>query len=462
MSGVEEPTELLKRLLSKAKDTERPDIEFKRTISIETVAQKAEFAKDIALQANLDNGGNIIYGVDNDGAIVGLSFNCKKDDLANVLVNRLFYAPPGIEIIPVTLETISGGPAELIWIRIPPSKYAMLTSFLGSDGTWKTPVRIDTVTKYLSPPEAVDYYRKKVEGRPRLPDGIVSDYGNEPDLVREVLETNILPFIDSPRTIWIAPTNFNDESEVRKTSSSVPPFRIWKHKIVCLRESRECEVAFVHAIKGEGHSEGVDRFIDTRDKINLVKGLLNQELVELAKTLSLGYDEKHDKVFIKCEDSTPIERTWQSFSRQATRTVVGYNKKLDGSIRYWYHFAASIKADYLNGNFVLVIEPSWVFTKDGTKPLESYRMSTVATKRLNLEDNARILYNNHFWYQLLSNNGRFIILKLAGGDVRISAKPMHYDIDYGIANDEILVTALAMDDDIPVLILEETTRDTDG
>jgi hypothetical protein len=197
--------DLLRELLKRAKAQEHPDIEFKSQLTVRSVSQKAEFAKDVALQANLPTGGNILYGFDNSGVPIGLSEPVSRDDLARVLANRLMFAPPGIEITRGTIQSPTNARVQIAWVRIPGNQFPTPTSFLGADGSWKMPIRVDTVTQYLTPVEAISHYRAKQKGSDAaaLPPLAIS-FGSEPDQVPETLESNLFPFLKLPSTLWVA------------------------------------------------------------------------------------------------------------------------------------------------------------------------------------------------------------------------------------------------------------------
>src|SRR5439155_18289292 len=83
----------------------------------------------------------------------------------------------------------------------------------------------------------------------------------------------------------------------------------------------------------------------------------------------LVFDEDSGRLYFPPLGGRPWKCRWQAFQRQGTRTVVGVKRRPDGSVRHWDHFAVRLRIEDLSRAFALLVEPTWVFTKDGTAPL---------------------------------------------------------------------------------------------
>ena len=450
-------------LIEKAKKKERVDVEFKRELNISTKAQKAEFAKDVALQANLPTGGNIIYGIDNEGIIIGIHENIpSEDDLSNILINRLMFAPPGIEIIPSRFNQQDETYSQLVWIKIPPCTYDIPTCFLDSNGNWKMPIRINTTTKYLSPPEAISYYRQREEKiAPKFVPSI--SFGGEPDKIEEKLESNLFPFIELPKNIWMAKIKVRTYNDIDAICDNKIPYMLWNEFIISFRNKDICDSIFKSVIINNGMIERTEKYSSKRGFRQIFIALLNKELVVYGKKLGLSYDDDSKKLFFPCEKNEPITIKWKSFTRQAHRIVVGYKKGNDEKTNHWYHFGFSFKVEDLKDYLALIIDPSWVFTFDGKRMIHSYRVAPIASKRISREDNARVLYNKHFWLQYLANENKLIILDFGKERGVISTESIFIKMGCGISSDKIFVLddALDLDSDIPepVPVIEEEDKE---
>jgi|SRR5436309_4672026 len=476
----------LRELIRRAQGAEQPDIEFKAMLELRTIAQKAELAKDVALQANLPSGGNLLFGFDNTGTPIGLPSPIVRDDVARVLAGRLMFAPLNIEIRSSAIRASTGDKLNVLWVKVGANPYAIPTAFLATDGSWKVPIRVDTVTRYLSPVEAIALYRTREPETPPLgPRFLPVSFNAEPDSVVETLDSNLFPFVHTPQVLWAGRTEAEVEDEVRALcGKDVPPFRLWRGQIVCLREYDESESIFSSAIRQPGRLLPARDFLRQRDARRVMIGLLNKELISYAVGIPVGgpdavmepgnstnlrehlvFDEEAGRLYFPPLAGKPWKCRWQAFQRQGTRTVVGVKLRPDGSVRHWDHFGMRLRIEDLGRTFALLIEPTWIFTKDGVAPLPSYRIVSVATRKMGLEDNARILYNVHFWARLLSQGAPRISLPLGGGGAIVSREPIRISLKGGIAADLVTVPDASVDLDaevdeiLPVETESEEERD---
>jgi hypothetical protein len=453
-------------LLRDAAGKEHPDLEFKRDLTLINAAQKSEFAKDVASQANLPSGGNIVYGAGDDGELVGLTEEPDIDQAASVLANRLQFAPPGIDCRRVDIPGAVAPRLPLaLWVRVPANPYTVGTCFLSVDGTWKMPIRVDSVTKYLSPAEALSQHLQKVRGVPPQPVGkhASATYDSDPDDVVENLDSNLLPVLELPPSAWVARTNCRSEGEVREAcGSDLPPFRVVRGKLYSLRPGVEAHPAYSAAITSSGGSKPLQELLRNRDDRRMVIGLLNAEIGRYALRKGLVPEVEGHRVYFPPEDGRPRSISWHSFTKKATREVVGTRKRSDGSVDHWFHFAVGLQIQDLRNRFALLLNPSWVFTYDGQQQLRSYEVAPVATPKMNREDNARILYNTQFWAQFLAGDGGRIESPLCDGPLIISTDTVKIKVPFGIAADRISTSPTTLSDaDLPPEILWRDIAEVD-
>jgi hypothetical protein len=459
-------TKELLELLRAAGGREHPGIDFKRDIQVRTTAQKAELAKDVALQANLPEGGNLAYGVDESGNPVGLLDDPDPDLVASILVNRLQFAPPGIDcrVVPYQ-DPLPGRKPVLLWIRIPPNCYTIGTCFLAEDGNLRMPIRVDSLTKYLNPAESASLnLQRDREGPPRQVARLATmSYNAEPDATVELLDSNLLPVVELPRSVWIASTKCESENDVRKVcGGDLPPFRVIRGWLYTLRPTAESRFRFSSVTSTSGSLQALDKLLRNRDRRRVVIGLLNSELVRYALRRGLIAEEDGSRLYFPPEQGQPRSITWQSLSKKATREVVGIRLRTGGTVDHWFHFAVNLRLQDLGNRFAALINPGWVFTYDGHKLLRSFEVAPVATPKMNREDNARILYNTQFWAQFLSDGNRQIEIPLASGSLRISTETVKLRVPFGIAKDRISVPSNpTSESDLPPDILWSDVAEID-
>lgn len=153
--------ESIHELLKQSGISENLRLELKRQLNLDSDADKAEFAKDIAEMCNTPGGGCLVYGFDNDGNLVGINpDDFQRDRLAQIIADRCQYTSPGIDIR--TLRYPPGQSTHDIGITsVPESRFDSPASFRDKNGKTQVPTRVGAVTKYLSPTEAIEYYKQK-------------------------------------------------------------------------------------------------------------------------------------------------------------------------------------------------------------------------------------------------------------------------------------------------------------
>jgi hypothetical protein len=349
---------------------------------------------------------------------------------------------------------------RVIWLKVPRTPFAVPCSYLDVDGIPKMPIRVGTVTKYLTPLEAVEHYRGRL-GQPIHPEEVSRNVlARNPVVLKETIETNLLEITRPPTTIATSKTDATTEAVLFERNGAPPfPLRLWNGNVVSLRSKEE--LARYCGPDSETASESADEFIKDLGGRRVVLGLLNLELLSRADSLGFMVDWEKQRVFFRRRGDVPVKHSWQSFSRRANRTVVGFVPGPEGIPRYWYHFGAYLKTKYIAGHFFVTLSPTWVFTKDGTNLIDRERSQSLSASKLNRERNDRVLYNLHLWYQLLSENKEFIDLPLAHGQGRVEALPVTCSMDRGIEDDSIQTSELELDMDSELPGEEQDSKEDD-
>jgi hypothetical protein len=432
----------LRTLLAAAGGVEHPEIDFKIDLNFESPTERAELAKDVAAQANLPGGGNLVYGARGDGTLAGLQEEPDVDRLAAVISGRLQFAPPGIEINKVKIEAPEVGRLPVVlWIRIPACPYAVGTCFLAADSNWKMPIRVDSTTKLLGAGEALSLYlQRERDARAPSPHRYAElSFASEPDSVSEVLDSNLLPITSLPRDIWTCKTSSESEEEVRRAcSGALPPFRVRGSYIVSLRTYPESRDAFAPVCTADPALRPLAPKLRDRDWRRVIISLVNSEISQYALSRGLAWDSEGKRAYFTPDAGMPRKVVWRAFSRRAPRTVVGIRTRGNTEVvDHWYHLAVGLRIQDLGDKFALALSSTWFFTKDGTMPLHSFLVAQVATPRMNLEDNARILYNTQFWAQYLSDGRPEISIPLCNGSLMISTQTYRLLLPFGLRSDQI-------------------------
>jgi hypothetical protein len=154
----------IKEILQRHGKGERPNVDFKRELDLTSTLKKVELAKDIAAMCEL--GGYILFGFENDGRPLGIDpVTFDEEQISQVIANRCLYPSHGIAAELIDYEE-NGINYTVGVISVPESSFELPTCFKDKNGNWKAPVRVGSTTSYLTPTEAIEYYKAKRKDRP--------------------------------------------------------------------------------------------------------------------------------------------------------------------------------------------------------------------------------------------------------------------------------------------------------
>ncbi|MBM4249041.1 MAG: toll/interleukin-1 receptor domain-containing protein [Euryarchaeota archaeon] len=264
-----------------------------------------------------------------------------------------------------------------------------------------------------------------------------------PDIVQEQLESNCYPVIGLPMSWFRAQTHFNSVSEIlqniEKRNSRLPAFIIKEHDIICLNDLHDAQNPLSQLIDpGLIREEAIqDIFTDSLRKPWLIE-LLNKCLMISLFKKGIAFDNDHFRYyFIAPRESNERKERWKSPKKWSQRTVARAVIQDDILLR-WEHQAAYMQFINFENRFVLLIEPTWTFTKDGKRSLEFKRITRLAIRKMYRGNNAVVLNDTRFWIAYISENRNELRLPTSGQPIRISTTPYIAELAVGLEWDQIV------------------------
>lgn len=289
----------------------------------------------------------------------------------------------------------------------------------------------------------------------------------KPDLVEETLPCNLLPIINIPEFVWLAPISRQLRGPKSKNSISKETL---KEKIRFAQTERGEARPFMPAFLRHGESllsfhnleaeEGplapvvdiqraqrlaVANMAEDPDLYKLLMTLLNMTVQRHCfhvGLLTADGDLQKRFLFPALQPRTDRTYSWRASARP--RTVAKFYFDKAGGVKFCRHIAAKLPVIYLGRKYYVHISPTWVFTKDGTQAtlLRGPKLGVLAMRWTGRERNLQILYHSRFWSYVLSDRRSLIRMHAGDQTMLVDTRPAFIRLDVGIANDRANLDSL--------------------
>ena len=265
----------------------------------------------------------------------------------------------------------------------------------------------------------------------RMPARVDASTGTaRPTTPRVRMHTNLLEILSIPRVVWSAPTplrHFPDPGlnrAVRDWPRAVPyegrfctfsdltdpanPLRA----VVDLNDIRTTET---HLFAGD---DGGRRVVH----------LLHETVFQHLARHGLVTDWRNKRAYYPCTKGNTRYLKYRARVREPERRVAWWPGK---SRTHCVHKAAVFHIEQYGGQWVLRINPTWVFTADGYKQRVPPKQATaLATAESTDYFNPKVQADVFFWRAVLSGNNQSIVLDAGfGAKVIISSTPVSVDVE---------------------------------
>jgi transcriptional regulator with XRE-family HTH domain len=277
-----------------------------------------------------------------------------------------------------------------------------------------------------------------------------------PDTVDEILPCNVLPVISMPEFIWIAPLAKGISSDKGEIKDNIhhhldskgepiytPVFALNSSQVLSFYDLSAEEGPFsTVVVPKDTRRIPVISYLTTDDTQRVFVSLLNMHIGRHCYSPGVGLvtarDDDRRRYFFPVEEiGKDKEFRWRRSARP--RTVLKHYRDREGCITFCRHLAAELPIAQLGSRFYLKINPTWLFTTDGSANtlMKGRRVGVLAMRWMGRERNVQILYHTRFWAYVLAR-GRSVINVLAGDQsLLIDTQPAFVRVKFGIRDDHL-------------------------
>jgi hypothetical protein len=234
--------------------------------------------------------------------------------------------------------------------------------------------------------------------------------------VQESLRSNLLPAIENPHRVFQFSLSTKAGAELSESGASLPERLLSKGE-------RGLRYTFCDPLAQDFPAKawldpGSVRSLDTGHLLHEKGG--QRVVVELAnKALAIAFasrgllerEKGHRFYFAPEEGPQPREVTWQTPFKQASRRVAyPYLSKTTGEVAFWVHHSLRARFRLLCGQWLLQMEPGYVFTRDGITYVAAEHVGRLTTRKISHERNRQVLNHLLFWAWFLRGDQQSITI----------------------------------------------------
>ncbi len=239
------------------------------------------------------------------------------------------------------------------------------------------------------------------------------------DSVQETLRSNLLPAIETPKTLFHFSIAVKAASELSESGVSFPDrlFSKGEGGVFFTFQDPLVEGFAARAWLDQASVGSIDvcEFLREKRGQRVIVELSNKALaVDLQSRGLLQREKGHRFFFPPGEGPKAREMTWQTPFRQASRKVAyPYVSKKTGQTAFWVHHSLRVWFKALQSQWMLQLEPGYVFTRDGATFVASEHVGRLTTKKISYERNQQVLNHLLFWAWFLDRGEGWIAIPCA-------------------------------------------------
>lgn len=252
---------------------------------------------------------------------------------------------------------------------------------------------------------------------------------------QEILVTNIFEVSSIPKHVFLAPCDIRRPLDLLSyTDTQVFPFILKKGMLLTFSDLTDPKNKL---------SEFVDQsLVKTNDAKTVFTGsdrkfwliqLMNESLFSHLR--SIGMSSFHrGRFYFPPQDNQQLYVVWNSGLKRSEREITTFKTK-KGQKGFWKQKAVSVNFRIMNGEYILVLSPGFLFTTDGKTPVNPKLMTKLSSRTWSRYGNYPLLNDVRFWVGFISNYKSPLEIDTGGEPIRIQTQCDQINYRYGLSND---------------------------
>lgn len=261
-----------------------------------------------------------------------------------------------------------------------------------------------------------------------------------PDLIHDLVVSNLLPVSDYPETVWSATTSARQPKDIWEKVADAPAFILREGRLYAFSDLSDPKSPFRQVVSGTGvKGEPIATWRSNPDRWSWFIDLLNRCLRNHLGKMGIR-PTKGNRYFFRgpAEGDSRQQKNADDPAREVAARKVS---SADGSV-FWVHHGADFRFMTLGAGLFLCVEPCYVFTSDGREPLIGPRVTPLSMKWGGKERNAAIIRHVVFWARTLGRANARILVSTGAKPVTILGLPALSRTTFGIEFDHIGLKSL--------------------
>jgi hypothetical protein len=280
--------------------------------------------------------------------------------------------------------------------------------------------------------------------------------------ITEPIYSNLLFVVDYPETLYRFQLSESRLAEMDLNDPVIPrDFVPHGNDYIGFRDPRQPGSKIASAIISNTiEQERSSQYLENPQTRSKIVGIWNHHLFNYLLGLGLSERDWHRVYFPPDAGDKSREIQWESPHRRPTRKVAyPYVGKQSQKTVFWVHHSLRTRFRNVGDEWFLILEPGYVFTRDGYSFIQANDAGALSTSRMSQERNYQVINHLYFWAWFLRNGDKDIRIPCGAQNLVVDAGLANGVANFGIGTDKkTLSTILNSDYDLNWSDLEEDTK----